>query len=49
MPDSFEYVLAAYGIWVGVFLLYVPLMKRKARILQQNIDALRNRDSGITD
>ena len=49
MPDSFEYVVAAYGIWTGVFLLYVPLMKRKARILQQNIDALRNQDSGITD
>ena len=49
MPDSFEYVVAAYGIWSGVFLLYVPLMKRKARILQQNIDALRNRGSGITD
>ena len=49
MPDSFEYVVAAYGIWTGVFLLCVPLMKRKARILQQNIDALRNRDSGITD
>ena len=49
MPDSFEYVVAAYGIWVGGFLLYVPLMKRKARILQQNIHALRNRDSGITD
>ena len=49
MPDSFEYVVAAYGIWAGVFLLYVPLMKRKARILQQNIDALRSRDSGIND
>jgi hypothetical protein len=49
MPDSFEYVVAAYGIWTGVFLLYVPLMKRKARILQKNIDSLRNRDSRITD
>ena len=49
MPDSFEYVVAAYVIWAGVFLLYVTLMKRKARILQQNIDALRNRDSGIND
>ena len=41
MPDHFEYVLAAYGIWVGVFLLYVPLMKRKARMLRQDIEALR--------
>ena len=49
MPDSFEYVVVAYGIWAGVFLLYVPLMKRKARILQQNIEAYRDRNSGTTD
>jgi len=45
MPESFEYVVAAYGIWSFVFLLYVPLIKRKVRMLQQNIEALRNEDS----
>ena len=44
MPESFEYVVAAYGIWSLVFLLYVPLIKRKVRTLQQNIEALRNED-----
>ena len=45
MPDHFEYVLAAYGIWVGVFSIYIPLMKRKARMLRQNIEALRKYNS----
>ena len=44
MPESFEYVVTAYGIWSLVFLLYVPLIKRKERTLQQNIEALRNKD-----
>ena len=45
MPESFEYVVTAYGIWSLVFLLYVPLVKSKLRTLQQNIEALRNEDS----
>ena len=45
MPESFEYVVAAYGIWSLVFLLYVPLIKSKVRTLQKNIEALRNEDS----
>ena len=45
MPESFEYVVAAYGIWSLVFLLYVPLIKLKVRTLQQNIEALTNEDS----
>ena len=49
MPESFEYVVAAYGIWSLVFLLYVPLIKRKIRTLQQNIEALRNEDSTNTN
>ena len=49
MPESFEYVVAAYGMWILVFLLYVPLIKRKVRTLQQNIDALRNEDSTNTN
>ena len=49
MPESFEYVVAAYGIWSLVFLLYVPLIKRKERMLQQNIEALRNEDTTNTN
>ena len=49
MPESFEYVVAAYGIWSLFFLLYVPLIKRKVRTLQQNIEALRNEDSTNTN
>ena len=45
MPESFEYVVAAYGIWSLVFLLYVPLVKSKLRTLQQNIEALRTEES----
>ena len=45
MPESFEYVVAAYCIWSLVFLLYVPLLKSKLRTLQQNIEGLRNEDS----
>ena len=40
MQNHFEYVLAAYGIWTGVFLLYVPLIKHKARMLRKDIEAL---------
>ena len=49
MPESFEYVVAAYGIWSLIFLIYVPLIKLKVRTLQQNIDALRNEDSTNTN
>ena len=49
MPESFEYVVAANGIWSLFFLLYVPLIKRKVRTLQQNIEALRNEDSTNTN
>ena len=49
MPESFEYVVAAYGIWSFVFLLYVPLIKSKLRTLQQNIEALKNEDSTNTN
>ena len=49
MPESFEYVVTAYGIWSLVFLLYVPLIKRKVRTLQQNIEALRNEDTTNTN
>ena len=49
MPESFEFVLAAYGIWSLVFLFFVPLIKRKVRTLQQNIEALRNEDTTNTN
>ena len=49
MPESFEYVLAAYGIWSLIFLIYVPLIKLKVRTLKQNIEALRNEDSTNTN
>lgn len=49
MPESFEYVVAAYGIWSLVFLLYVPLIKSKVRTLQQNIEGLRNEDTTKTN
>ena len=49
MLESFEYVVAAYGIWSLVFLLYVPLIKRKVRTLQQNIETLRNEDTTNTN
>ena len=49
MPESLEYVVAAYGIWILVFLFYVPLIKRKAGMLQQNIEALRNEDTTNTN
>ncbi len=49
MPESFEYVVAAYGIWSLVFLLYVPLIKSKVRTLQQNIEVLKNEDSTNTN
>ena len=43
MPEGYEYVLAAYGIWVLVFGLYVPLLKRRLRMLQKSIKAFRKR------
>ena len=49
MPESFEYVVAAYGIWSLIFLIYVHLIKHKVRTLQQNIEALRNEDSTNTN
>jgi hypothetical protein len=35
MPPHFEYVLAAYGLWAGVFALYFVHLFRKARRARQ--------------
>ena len=43
MPEGYEYVVVAYGIWVLVFVLYVPLLKRRLRTLEKNIEIFRKR------
>ena len=43
MPKNFEFVFAAYGIWVVTFAVYLVYLRHKARSAQQ---ALRRMGGG---
>ena len=40
MPKYFEYVFAAYGIWIGAFALYALYLFRRHRALRQALERL---------
>ena len=45
MLIGLEYVVAAYGIWVGTFVVYIFLTKRRMKIADQSIVVLERRFS----
>ena len=44
-----EYVVAAYGIWVCTFAVYILMTKRQMRIAGQTIEAIKQRVSESSD
>ena len=44
-----EYVVAAYGIWVCTFAVYILMTKRRMRIAGQTVDAIKQRFSESSD
>ena len=44
-----EYVVAAYGIWVCTFAVYILMTKRRMRILGQTFEAIKQRVSESSD
>ena len=40
MPKHFEYVLAAYGIWVGAFAAYLAYLRRASRVARQALQRM---------
>ena len=40
-----EYVVAAYGIWVCTFAVYILMTKRRMRISDQTFEAIKQRVS----
>lgn len=46
MLIGLEYVVAAYGIWVGTFVVYIFLTKRRMKIADQTVVVLERRFSG---
>ena len=40
-----EYVVAAYGIWVCTFAVYILMTKRRMRIVGQTVKAIKQRVS----
>ena len=40
-----EYVVAAYGIWVCTFAVYILMTKRRMRMAGQTIEAIKQRVS----
>ena len=40
-----EYVVAAYGIWVCTFAVYILMTKRRMRIAGQTVEAIKQRVS----
>jgi len=45
MLIGLEYVVAAYGIWVGTFVVYIILTKRRMKIADQTVVVLERRFS----
>ena len=44
-----EYVVAAYGIWVCTFAVYILMTKRRMRIAGQTVKAIKQRVSESLD
>ena len=44
-----EYVVAAYGIWVCTFAVYILMTKRRMRIAGQTVEVLKRRVSESSD
>ena len=44
-----EYVVAAYGIWVCTFAVYILMTKRRMRIAAQTVEAIKQRVSESSD
>ena len=44
-----EYVVAAYGIWVCTFAVYILMTKRRMRIAGQTVEAIKKRVSKSSD
>ena len=44
-----EYVVAAYGIWVCTFAVYILMTKRRMRISGQTIETIQQRLSESSD
>ena len=44
-----EYVVAAYGIWVCTFVVYILMTKRRMRITGQTVEAINQRVSEALD
>ncbi len=49
MLIGFEYVVAAYLIWVCTFTVYVLMTKRRMKISGQTIETIKQRLSESTD
>ena len=44
-----EYVVAAYGIWVCTFAVFILMTKRRMRIAGQTVEAIKQRVSASSD
>ena len=44
-----EYVVAAYGIWVCTFVVYILMTKRRMKIAGQTVEAIKQRVSDSSD
>ena len=44
-----EYVVAAYGIWVCTFAVYILMTKHRMRIAGQTVEAIKQRVSESSD
>ena len=44
-----EYVIAAYGVWVCTFAVYILMTKRRMRIAGQTVEAIKQRVSESSD
>ena len=49
MLTGIEYVVAAYGIWVCAFAVYILMTKRRMKIAGQTVEAIKQRVSESSD
>ncbi len=43
MLIGLEYVAAAYGIWVSAFVFYIIVTKRRMKIAEKTLEAMKQR------
>lgn len=43
MPMNLEYVIAAYGIWLIAFIIYIPVLRRRLKVYTHALETYKQK------